>query len=194
MLVQSIDVLPINLLQIAFLTLTGLGALLIWNVKIYRGLAIFFIYQSVLMLLNFLEETQITRSDYLITPVFTLAVGPLLYFVVRALVNEKAWSVRKKCAHFLPVVLTLPFTEFTQSVIALGILSQLFYLAAAFRLLNRYHIATMSVRSDADSIPAKTDRYLSTEVRKQAFIRSKSRYRTLTTSFYSMICLYNVRP
>ncbi|MCO7224405.1 helix-turn-helix domain-containing protein [Pleionea sp. CnH1-48] len=132
--------------------MTILGAFLIWNLKIYRNLAIFFIYQSVLMLLNFLEETQITSSTHLITPAFTLVVGPLLYFFVRSLVNDTALPLSKKCAHFIPMLLALPFTNFTQVVIALGTVSQILYLAASFRLLSRYHLASMGVRSDAYSM------------------------------------------
>jgi len=152
MFLQYIELLPINLLQIIFSTLTSFGALLIWDVKIYRSLAIFFIYQSVLMLLNFLEETNITKQFYLITPVFTLVVGPLLYFFIRSLVNEKFLSDSKKCAHMIPMLMALPFTDFTQTVIALGTVSQTLYLAASFRLINRYHVASMAVRSDADSM------------------------------------------
>ncbi len=92
MFLHHIEILPINLMQIVFFTLTSVGALLIWKDKVYRNLAIFFIYQSVLMLLNFLEETKITKSFHLITPAFTLVVGPLLYFFIRTLVNEKALS------------------------------------------------------------------------------------------------------
>lgn len=152
MFLHYMEILPINLLQIVFFTLTSLGALLIWNVKIYRSLAIFFIYQSVLMLLNFLEETKITLSFHLITPVLTLAVGPLLYFFIRSLVNEKVLPYSKKCAHLIPMLVALPFTGFTQLVIALGTISQIIYLAASFQLLHRYYVASMAVRSDADSM------------------------------------------
>lgn len=152
MFLQYIEILPINLLQIIFCTLTSFGALLIWHIKSYRSLAVFFVYQFVLMLLNFLEETKITNSFHLITPVLTLVVGPLLYFFIRSLVNEKVLSYSKKSGHLIPALIALPFTDFTQPIIALGTVSQIIYLTASFRLLNRYHVASMAVRSDADSM------------------------------------------
>jgi AraC-like DNA-binding protein len=152
MFLQYIEILPINLLQIVFATLTSFGALLIWNNKIYRSLAVFFIYQSILMLMDFFEETKITNTFHLITPVFTLMIGPLLYFFIRSLVNVKEFSFAKKCTHLLPMLVALPFTDFTQRVIILGTISQVFYLVASFRLLHRYHVTSMAVRSDADSM------------------------------------------
>ena len=152
MLMQTIELYPVNLLQVAFFTLASIGAVLIWKSRIYRSLSYFFLYQSVLMLLNFAEETRILTPFYLITPVFTLLVGPLLYFFVRSLVHENEFSNSQKLIHLLPMFVALPFTEFTQSVIALGTVSQFTYLVLSFRLLNRYHNASMAVRSDADSM------------------------------------------
>ncbi len=122
-----------------FFSLTSLGVFLTWNSKVYRNLAFFFLYQSVLMLLNFLEETQITGMFYLITPVLTLLVGPLLYFFVRSIVQEKGLSVGEESLHLAPMFVALPFTNYTQTVIAFGSVSQILYLALAFRLMSRYH-------------------------------------------------------
>ena len=89
---------------------------------------------------------------YLITPALTLLVGPLLYFFVRSLVHEVELTARQKWIHLIPMLAVVPFTGYTQSVIALGTVSQLTYLLLSFQLLNRYHIASMAVRSDADSM------------------------------------------
>lgn len=152
MFLQFIEVFPVNLLQIAFLTLTSVGALLIWKSRIYRNLALFFLYQSTLMVLNFVEETRGLSFSYLITPALTLLVGPLLYFFVRSLVHEQDIAAGKRILHTFPALLALPFTEFTQSVIAVGTASQFLYMAFSFRLLQRYHLTAMAVRSDADSM------------------------------------------
>jgi len=152
MFLQSIELLPINLLQIAFFTMSGLGTVLLWRTPVYRSLSLFFLYQAFLMLMNLLEETQLTRSSHLVTPALTLLVGPLLYFSVRSLVNEIRLSPKQQCLQISPAILALPFTEFTQTIIALGTVSQIVYLAACFKLLNRYHLASVSTRSDADSL------------------------------------------
>ena len=135
MLLSPIELLPINILHIIFATTTGVGAALIWKDKTYRSLAVFFIYQSLLMILNFLEETKLTTSLHLITPAFTLVFGPLIYFVVRALVSEKELPILNKLIHLIPALVAIPFTGYTQSIIAVGTASQLIYLIASF---NRF--------------------------------------------------------
>ena len=126
------------------------AALLIWNLKRYRSLAIFFIFQAVLSTMNVLEETNITKQYYLVTPVFTLIIGPILYFFIRSLVNEAVLKGKNKGKHFIFAFLALPFTEYTQFIIACGTLSQIIYLLLCFRLLARYHNISKAVSSDAD--------------------------------------------
>lgn len=152
MLMHIIELYPVNLLQIVFFSLASMGAIFLWKSAVYRTLAFFFLYQSVLMLLNFTEETRLITPFYLITPALTLLVGPLLYFFVRSLVHEVELTARQKWIHLIPMLAVVPFTGYTQSVIALGTVSQLTYLLLSFQLLNRYHIASMAVRSDADSM------------------------------------------
>ncbi len=152
MLLQSIQLFPVNLLHIAFFTLTSVGALLIWRSKVYRSLALFFVYQAMLMLFNFLEETRIINVSYLITPSLNLLVGSLIYFFVRSIVHDKELVTRHKLAHLIPLFCALPFTEFTQTVIAAGSVSQIIYLVLSFRLLNRYHKTSKSVSADAEAM------------------------------------------
>ena len=151
-LLHSIELLPINILQLVFAFVAAFGALLIWHLKRFRALAVYFLFNAVLMLFNLLEEMHGTRSFYLLTPALTLVTGPLLYFFIRAAVNHKVLPVATISLHFLPMVLALPFTAEVQRVIAAGTVSQLVYLLACFHLLYRYHVASMAVRSDADSL------------------------------------------
>mgnify|MGYP000508545206 CR=1 FL=1 len=151
-LLQQIELYPVNILQIVFAFTAAFGALLIWNQDRYRGLANFFIYLAALMLLNLLEETQVTREFYLITPIFTLLHGPLIYFFIRTLVNDKSLSTIPSYSHFIAMFLALPFTEHVQQVVAVGTVSQIIYLVISFQLLRRYHVASMAMRSDADSL------------------------------------------
>lgn len=151
-LLQSIELLPVNLLQVVFTCVAALGATLIWHLKRFRALAIYFLFNAVLMSFNLAEELNITRSSYLLTPALTLATGPLLYFFIRGAVNHKVLHASTIFLHFLPMTLALPFTANVQQVIAVGTVSQLLYLAACFHLLYRYHLASLAVRSDADSL------------------------------------------
>jgi AraC-like DNA-binding protein len=151
-LLQSIELLPVNLLQVVFIFFGTFAALLIWHLKRFRALAVYFIFQAVLMLFNLLEELQAPGTFYLLTPVFTLVTGSLLYFFIRGAVNDKALPTPITALHFTPMFLALPFTANVQSVIAFGSLSQIVYLGASFHLLYRYHAASMAVRSDANSL------------------------------------------
>ncbi len=151
-LLQSIELLPVNLLQFVFAFVAAFGALLLWHLQLFRALAVYFLFNSILMFFNLLEELQATRSIYLLTPAFTLVVGPLFYFFIRGAVNDRTLSATVMALHFLPMLLALPFTSNVQWVIAVGTLSQVGYLAACFHLLYRYHLASRAVRSDADSL------------------------------------------
>jgi hypothetical protein len=149
---QTLTLHPYNVLELAFAAVAGFGALLIWNLPRYRALTVFFIFQSVLMLLNNWEESRPIDTFWLVTPVFTLAKGPLLYLFIRSMVNERRLSRLRLYLHFLPMLLALPLTIDPQFVIAFGTLSQLIYLALSFRLLRRYHRAARQFRADADAL------------------------------------------
>jgi len=150
MVLQSIELLPVSILQIVFACQVSFIALLIWNNERYRSLAVFFIFQAVLSLMNVLEGTNTTSQYYLVTPAFTLVIGPILYFFIRSLVNDIALKTQEKGAHFILAFLALPFTQYTQLIIALGTLSQIIYLLLSFRLIARYHATSKAVSSDAD--------------------------------------------
>ncbi|MFT5298916.1 MAG: AraC-like DNA-binding protein [Colwellia sp.] len=151
MILQSIELIPINIVQIIFASQMSFAAILIWHFKRYRYLAIFFIFQAILSAMNVLEATNTSEQYYLITPVFTLIMGPILYFLIRSLVNEIDLKGSKKWSHFILPILALPFTEYTQFIVASGTLSLVVYLSLSFSLLTRYHHASKAVSSIADS-------------------------------------------
>jgi AraC-like DNA-binding protein len=151
-LLQTIELYPVNILQIIFSIISALGALLIWGYERYRGLAVFLIYFCTLMFFNFSEEMDITRHIYLVTPVFTFLHGPAIFFFVRTLVNDKPLILKQKIIHLLPAIMALPYSDNVELIIALATISQLVYLTLSFKLLNRYHSASMAVRSDAVSL------------------------------------------
>ena len=90
MFAQEITLMPVNILQVNFAFLAGFSALLICNLERFRGFIFLFLYYSVLMLLNFIEVTRATDATYLITPLFTLLKGPIIYFMIRTLITHAA--------------------------------------------------------------------------------------------------------
>ncbi len=150
MILQGIELLPVNILQIVFAFQVSFSALLIWDKERYRSLAVFFIFQAFLSVMNVLEGTNTTSQYYLVTPALTLLIGPILYFFIRSLVNDTPLKTQEKGAHFIFALLALPFTQYTQVIIALGTLSQIIYLLLSFRLIARYHATSNAVSSDAD--------------------------------------------
>ncbi|MEW6983513.1 helix-turn-helix domain-containing protein [Colwelliaceae bacterium 6471] len=147
---QFIALSPVSILQVVFACQMTFSAILIWNLKRYRYLAIFFIFQAVLSATNAFEQINASKQYYLITPVFTLLIGPILYFFIRSLVNEVPLKGSKKWTHFIFALLALPFTEHTQFIIACGTFSQVIYLYLSFQLLARYHNTSKAFISDAD--------------------------------------------
>ncbi len=141
---------PINLLQCLYIFMALFGLLLIGPVPRFNALALLLGLKTLLMIFNFLEETGVSRSYYLVTPIFILGFGPAIYLfcyqLVYARLPHKFWL------HFLPMLGSLPFTQWPQVVIALGSLSQLLYLTAAMLLLKRYERVTAQARSDAANL------------------------------------------
>ena len=129
---QQIALIPVSILQIVFACQMTFAAIFIWNLQRFRHLAVFFIFQALLSAMNVFEEINVSKQYYLITPVFTLIIGPILYFFIRSLVNEAPLKGSKKWAHFIFVFIALPFTEYTQFIIACGTFSQVIYLFLSF--------------------------------------------------------------
>ena len=140
----------INLLQCfdSFLALFGL--LLIGSVPRFNALALLLVLQVLQASFNFLEETGISRSYYLVTPIFTVGFGPAIYLFCYQLVYTRLPT--KFWLHFLPMLCSLALTHWSQVVIALGSLSQLVYLTAAMLLLKRYERVTAQIRADAATL------------------------------------------
>jgi AraC-like DNA-binding protein len=152
MFIQEIILLPVNILQMIIAVVAGFSALLICNLKRFRGFTFLFLYYLVLMLLNFMEETRTTDTIYLITPVFTLLKGPLIYFMTRTLINERPMSTNCKLIHFIPALIAIPMTHFVQEIVVFATFSQIIYLTLSLKLLRRYHSVSMAVCSDAHTM------------------------------------------
>lgn len=143
---------PINLLQVIYTTLALFGLLLVSHTRRFSALSLLLGLQAMLMTLNFLEETGITKPYYLITPIFTLGFGPAVFLFVRQLIYGHFPPRKQLALHLLPMLLTLPLTHWPQLVIGLGSISQAIYLITSIRLVQRYHRTSFQVQSDADGL------------------------------------------
>ncbi|MCJ8319622.1 MAG: AraC family transcriptional regulator [Colwellia sp.] len=147
-----IQIQPTNIVQFIFVFQMIFGSFLIWKNVRYRGLCYLLILAACSMVFNLLEEVVNTREWYLITPIFLLGKGPLFYLFVYHLIYPEKLLNNKRFIHLLPLLIALPFTQWTQLVIGLGTLSQLIYAYLSIQLIFAYHRASFSMRSDADSL------------------------------------------
>jgi AraC-like DNA-binding protein len=138
-----------EVLEVVLAFSSAYGAALIWHLPRYRALAHYLIYQTVLMVPNISEAHS---TGFLVTPLFTMVKGPLLYLYMRAMVNEKRLRGPALYGQFLPPLVLLVMKESAQVAIVVGSVSQVLYLGLSFRLLHRYHRAAQSFRSDAQSL------------------------------------------
>lgn len=152
-LISPLALLPVNVLQITIIFCSLLMAAMIWPQPRLRGLLLLLGMNSLLMLFNLLEETGVSRHVLMVTPVFSLLLGPVFYLLVRQLAygstSQPQW---RDGIHAIPAVLLLPLAGQVQLVLALGTVSQLIYLAVAARLLWQYQHTLRSERSDADRL------------------------------------------
>lgn len=143
---------PVNVLQWVVMCTYTYACVLLWPNPRVRVLIGFLALEILLMAFNFSEETKIWGQAYLITPVFTLLVGPSFYLFVRHLVYANLPWKKIDATHAVPALVALPFTSASQSIIALASLSIVAYGVAAFLLLRRYKRASKYLTSDADGV------------------------------------------
>lgn len=127
------------------------GLCLIWKNDRYRGLSYLLIFSACAMTFNLAEELAGTRDFYLVTPIFLLGKGPLFYFFYQLIYPDKK-IIKERFIHLCPMLFALAFTQWPQSVIAVGTISQFIYVCLSIRLISFYHKASFSMRSDADSL------------------------------------------
>ncbi|WP_196140828.1 AraC family transcriptional regulator [Aliikangiella sp. G2MR2-5] len=141
-----------NIVQTLFIFLGILGGALLFEKQRFKGVVLLLAYFTLLMTFNLLEERDISKQFLFITPSFTLLMGPILYFMVMSLASAPGLSHWNWLKHCIPALLSIPFTSHLQWVVALGSISQLMYLVASYRLLQRYDLAVFNSRSDAEAL------------------------------------------
>ncbi|MCF6437095.1 helix-turn-helix domain-containing protein [Pseudoalteromonas sp. MMG022] len=139
----------VNLIQAFSIGIATLSIAILSTHKLYRTVSAFFAMVMLSAIFNLLEELNITRSIHLVTPVFVLGFGPMLYLVVKSLTKQ----VNKyDILHFVPMLLLLPFTQYTQTVILIGTVWRVIYAGFAVYRIYQFNATLDNSRSDAHEV------------------------------------------
>ncbi len=140
----------VNLIQASTITTGILGGLLLWSTKSkeFRGLAALLFCIAFASFINLLEETELTRNIYLISPAFIMLFGPAIYLATKLLINKVL--EKHDWWHLLPVIPILLLTSHTYAVIAIGTVWRLGYALLTVLLLVQYKRTMDEERSDSD--------------------------------------------
>ncbi|WP_444930357.1 helix-turn-helix domain-containing protein [Microbulbifer sp. SSSA002] len=143
-----------NFLQVAFLTLSVLGIALLWAQNRFLALRCLLGAIALLMVFNFVEETGVIDLGYLVTPSFSLLIGPLFFAVVAQLISANYQQQPKQWLHLVPAAISLLFNHWPQWVLAAGTLSQVVYFFLSIKALIRYQHILPQNRSNANKLRA----------------------------------------
>lgn len=125
---------PINLIHSAFVAVALVGIALLARQRRDRHICAILGGNALLMACNVLEESGLTRSIHLVSPVFSLLWGPLLWrFCAEALGRRQRWP---GWVDAMPALLALPYTGEVQLVLTAGVFSQAAYGSAIWRMLR----------------------------------------------------------
>lgn len=144
---MTITLAPVNIIHIAFLSVSLFGLLLIVGKQQYKALALLLAAHAAQQLFNLYEELGF--SSYLVTPAIQLAYGPLYYLFAKNLVYGDL-SLRKHLVHLLPAVIALALTAWWPLVLQVAFVWLTAYVLLTFRLLHRYHKLLAEVTADTD--------------------------------------------
>lgn len=140
----------VSLLNAGTFSIAILGCLIFINTAAYRGVCVLLGLVSVAAIANVLEDLQLSRELHLVSPIFVLGYGPALYFAVKRLISGSTGY--RMMWHFLPMLLILPFTAHTQSIIAIGTVWRIVYAVLTLKLIVDFNRQLTAQRSDAAEI------------------------------------------
>jgi AraC-like DNA-binding protein len=140
----------VNLIQAGIVATGILGGLLLWitKPKEFRGVAVLLFSLAFASCINIVEESGLTRDIYLISPIFIMAFGPVIYLAAKSLINKAL--PKAQWWHLLPVIPLLFFTSYTYFVIAIGTVWRLAYALLTMIMLLKYKKSLDEERSDSD--------------------------------------------
>jgi len=143
----------VNFLQISLLTLSVFGISLLLSYPRFRQIRYLLVLVSVASIFNLLEELHVTREYYLVTPAFILGFGPAIYLAIKGFLGDELSN--NIYWHYLPMLLVLPFTHYTEVVIAIGTVWRVGYAYLSIKRLIRFRVEILEQRSDASELSMK---------------------------------------
>jgi len=138
---------PIHILHIVFITLTLFGLLLVFGRPTCKALLLLLGTHLVEEAFNIYEELHAEQGVYLITPALQLAYGPLYYLFARNLIYGDLY-IRKYLIHFLPALIAIGFTRWWPQELMLAFAVLVVYVVLTYRLLYRYHRMLRDIVAD----------------------------------------------
>ena len=145
---MPITLTPVNIIHIAYVTLALFSILLVIGRAPYKALVLLLAAHLIQEFLNPFEELQITQ--YLLTPAFQLAFGPLYYLFVKNLIYGDL-NIRQHLIHLLPAVIALALTRWWPIELMVAFVILVIYIVASFRLILRYHRILKQTLSDGEN-------------------------------------------
>lgn len=139
-----------SLINAGMLSIAILGCLILIPTPAYRGICALLALVSMATIANMLEDLHISRELHLISPIFVLGYGPALYLATKRLISGPVGY--KSTWHFLPMLLVLPFTDHTQTIIAVGTMWRIAYALITLKLIIEFNRLLTMQRSDASEV------------------------------------------
>lgn len=137
----------VNLLQVGLISISLLGCLLFYRQPPFRTITLLLALVIIAQVFNLLEELNISRTWYLVTPIFVIGFGPATYIAVKGVIENKLSAT--SLWHLAPMLIALPFTNAPEYVIAVGTLWRVVYALLTLKLLFAFQKYVNQNRSDA---------------------------------------------
>jgi AraC-like DNA-binding protein len=140
----------VNLIQAGMTSVGILGGLLLWLTKSkeFRGISVLLFCIALAACISILEESGLTREIYLISPIFIMLFGPVIYLAAKLLIDKELATIQ--FWHLLPIIPLLFFTSYTDIVIGIGTVWRLAYALLTMSMLLTYKRLLDEERSDSD--------------------------------------------
>lgn len=143
----------INLIQAGTVTACLLGCMILWRYRSLRGVTLLLGLIAVASIVNIAEEVGLTRDIYLISPVFIILFGPATYLACIHLTTGRL--ANWQWLHLVPAAIALAFTQYVQTIIAVGTVWRIGYALLTAQLLLKQQSRLEQQRSDSDEFSLK---------------------------------------
>lgn len=138
----------ISLINAGIIAVSIQGSVMLWHKQGHKGICLYLLLIAMAALFNIIEGIYFISDTALITPVFQLLFGPVLFLACIGLIHKKTSKIY--AMHFLPAFISIFFTHYVQVIIALGTMSRIGYSVFSALKLHSYKKSLDLERSDSD--------------------------------------------